>query len=158
MESKEINKAKSTLTQGTMSRTVFPSFRIFLLSLSFPGDCRIRFSDAPSVYICFFVFVLVAWISLLSNFFFAGVFWFLPYAYQFLLLEIHLPASLSYSDKDDRKFLPWNNFWKFVQESMIYYWKSKCCWKILFQRSLLISISEWSLSWLSLSFYAFPFP
>lgn len=103
MESKEINESKSTLTQGTMSRTVFPSSRIFLLSFSFPRDCRMRFSDAPSVCIVFFVFVV--WISLLSNFFFAGVFGFLPYAYQFLLLEIHLLASLSYSDKDDRQFL-----------------------------------------------------
>jgi hypothetical protein len=54
-KSKEINQSESTLTQGTMSRTPFPSSRIFLLSFSFPGDCRMRFSDAPSVYTCFFV-------------------------------------------------------------------------------------------------------
>ena len=52
-KSKEINKSESTLTQGTMSRTAFPSSRSFLLSFIFPGDFRIRFSDAPSMYICF---------------------------------------------------------------------------------------------------------
>ena len=100
-----------------MSRTPFPSSRIFLLSFSFPGDCRMRFSDAPSVNICFLVFV---WISLLSNFFFAGVFWFLPYAYQFLLLEIHLPVHWAIQTKTMRKSLRWNNFWKVVRTSVIY--------------------------------------
>jgi hypothetical protein len=52
-KSKEINESELTMTQGTMSRTAFPSFRIFLLSFSFQRDCRMRFSDAPSVHICF---------------------------------------------------------------------------------------------------------
>ena len=63
MESKEINESGSTLTQGTMSRTIFPSSRIFLLSFSFPRDCRMRFSDAPSVYICF-LFLLFGFLCL----------------------------------------------------------------------------------------------
>ena len=127
MESKEINKSESTLTKDTMSRTTFPSSRIFLLSFSFPGDCRMRFSDAPSVNFCFFW--LFVWISLLSNSFFTVVFWFLPYAYQFLLLEIHLPVHWAIQTKTIEKFLRWNNFWKFVQTSMIYCWNWYLCWK-----------------------------
>jgi hypothetical protein len=79
-KSKEINESKSTLIQDTMSRTAFPSFRFSPLSFSFPGDCRMRFSDAPSVYFCFFFFY---WISLLSNFSSLVCFGFLPYACQF---------------------------------------------------------------------------
>ena len=154
MESKEINESKSTLTQDTMSRTAFPSFRIFLLSFSFPGDCCMRFSDAPSMYVCFFV-----WIYLLSIFSSLVCFGFLPYACQFLLLEIHLPVHWAIQTKTIEKFLRWNNFWKLVQTSVIYFWNWYLCWKILlFERSLLISISEWSLSWLYLSFYIVPFP
>ena len=43
-----------------------------------------------------------------------------------------------------------------LYEHQWYVWE--WCWRILFERSLLISIFEWSLLWLSLSFYAVPFP
>jgi hypothetical protein len=98
MESKEINESESTLTQGTMSRTPFPSSRIFLLSFSFPGDCRMRFSDAPSVYTCF----LFCLDFFAFHFFFAGVFGFLPYAYQFAFGNT-FACALSHSDKDHEK-------------------------------------------------------
>jgi hypothetical protein len=71
MESKEINKSESTLTQGTMSRTTFPSFRIFLLSFSFPRDLLHEVFRCTFCAYLFFVFVV--WISLLSNFFFSLV-------------------------------------------------------------------------------------
>ena len=110
MESKEINGSKPT-----RSRIAFPSFRIFPLSFSFPGDCRMRFSDAPSVYVCFFVLI-----SLFSIFSSLVCFGFLPYACQFLLLEIHLPVYWAIQTKTMRKSLRWNNFWKDVRTSVIY--------------------------------------
>ena len=63
MESKEINKSESTLTQGTTSKTAFPSNRIFLLSFSLPRDLL------HEVFRCTFCtyFLLFFWISLLSN-------------------------------------------------------------------------------------------
>ena len=101
-----------------MSRTAFPSSRIFLLSFNLSGDCRMRFSDAPFVNFCLFVFFV--WISLLSIFSPLVCFGFLPYACQFLLLEIHLPVYWAIQTKTMRKSLRWNNFWKAVRTSVIY--------------------------------------
>ena len=54
-----MNESESTLTQGTTSRNAFPSNTIFLLSFQSPkGFCGMRFSNAPSVHILFFVFLV----------------------------------------------------------------------------------------------------
>ena len=116
MESKEISESKSTLTQDTMSRTVFPSSKIFLLSFNFQGIVAWGFQMH---LLWIFVSWFFVWICLLSNFFFTGVFWFLPYAYQFLLLEIHLPVHWAIQTKTMRKYPCWNNFWKVVRTSVI---------------------------------------
>ena len=156
MESKEINKSKSTLTQGTMSRTVFPSFRIFLLSFSFPRDLLHEVFRCTFCAYLFFVFLV--WISLLSNFFFVGVFWFLPYAYQFLLLEIHIPACWTGQKKKTENPFAEITAKKIVWTSIIYFWNLYMCWKnMLFKRSWLILISEKILSWSSIIFLRCPF-
>ena len=67
--------------------------------------------------LCMFVFFV--WISLFSIFSSLVCFGFLPYACQFLLLEIHLPVYWAIQTKTMRKSLHWNNFWKVVRTSVI---------------------------------------
>ena len=117
-KSKEINESGSTLTQDIMSRTAFSSSRIFLLSFSFPGDCCMRFSDAPFVHIgfCFWLFgflcfpifsspVCLDFSLMLTSFFF----WKYTHLHHW---AIHT--------KTMRKSLRWNSFWKVVRTSVIY--------------------------------------
>ena len=140
MESKEINKSESTLTQGTTSKTAFPSNKIFLL-FSLPRDLWHEVFRCTFCTYLFFVFVV--WISLLSNFFFAGVFWFLPYAYQFVSLKIHIPVRWAIQTKTIENSFAEITAKKIVWTSMVYFWNLYLCWKnLLFERRWPISISE----------------
>ena len=158
MESKEINKSKSTLTQGTMSKTVFPSFRIFLLSFSFPRDLLHEVFRCTSCAYLFFVFVV--WISFLSNFFSSLLcFDFSLMLTSFCCWNIHT-CTLSYSEKDDRKFHRWNNFWEICTNingiflKFISMLEKVCCLK---EVNWFQSLSKACHDHL-LSFYAIPIP
>ena len=156
MESKEINKSESTLTQGTMSRIVFPSFRIFLLSFSISQDCCMRFSDAPSVYICFlfllFGFLCFPIFSSLVCFDFSLMltsFCFWKYTY------LHHWAIQTKMIENFFLEITFESLYKhqwYIAEIDIYVGKI-----LLFERSSLISISEKSLSWSSIIFLRCPF-
>ena len=112
----------------------------FYFSVS-QGICCMRFSNALFVHILFFVFIV--WISLLSNLFFRCCVLISPLCLSVCVFENTHTCTLSYSNKDKRDFLRWNNFRKFVQTSMVYFWNIYLCWKsLLFERSLPISISE----------------
>ena len=130
MESKEINKSESTLTQGTMSKTAFPSNKIFLLSFSFPRDLLHEVFRCTFCAYLFFCFSCLDFFAFKS--FFTGVFWFLPYAYQFLLLEIHIPVHWTIQKKTIRNSFAEITSEKFVQTSVVYFypcWKNFVVWK-----------------------------
>jgi hypothetical protein len=101
MESKEINKSESTLTQGTMSRTAFTSNRISLLSFSLPRDFL---HDVFRCTFCtFYFFFCLDFFAF--QFFFAGMFCFHLFLSVFLF-ETHMPASWASSDEENRNFSP----------------------------------------------------
>ena len=131
---------------------LFPSFRFSPLSFSFPGDSRMRFSDTPSVYTCFFVLI--------------GFLCF-PIFLRWCVLDFSLMLASScfwkytYLCTEPFRQRPWENIFTEITSEKLYehqWYVWKWCGRILFERSQLISVSEWSLSWLSLSFYAVPFP
>jgi hypothetical protein len=97
MESKEINKSESTLTQGTTSKTAFPSNRIFLLSFSLPRDLL------HEVFRCTFCTYFFCLDFFAFKSFFAGVFCFLLCLSVFLLKHTCLHHEL-FRQREQKNF------------------------------------------------------
>ena len=114
MESKEINKSKSTLTQDTMSRTFFPSSRIFLLSFKFPRG--LSHEVLRCTFCVYLFFVLFGFLCF--PFFLRRCVWISPLCLPVFFWK-YMPMHWAIQTKTMRKSLRWNNFWKVVRTSVI---------------------------------------